>query len=368
MSDLFQSVLVTGGAGFIGSRLVAAIAPRAGRVTVLDNLLAQVHGIEARQPAFAPNVEFIHCDIRDAGRLTEIVARTQPTLVYHLAAETGTGQSYDEIVRYTDVNVGGTARLIEALRMAPCRVRRVVLSGSRAIYGEGAYLDQNSTIVVPEPRTPEKMKLRHFWPECADGTSLTPIPTPETATPKPASVYASTKLMQELLLAQGFEGTGITTTVLRFQNVFGPGQSLRNPYTGVISVFASQAAAGNVLNIFEDGLISRDFVFVDDVVSALVMAAETPASGHSIVNIGAGTATTILDMARKLLALLGRSQESLRISGDFRIGDVRHAVADIRRAEALLNWKPVVGFDEGLGRFVAWTRELGGLQARIKSS
>jgi dTDP-L-rhamnose 4-epimerase len=354
-----RNILITGGAGFIGSRLARALvaADPARRIWVLDNLHPQVHGPDAKPPVLGPEVTFTYGDVADPKAVEQAVSAAQPGLVYHLAAETGTGQSYDEPARYCNVNVMGTAHLIEAIRKAGT-VRRVVLAASRAVYGEGAYLDQSGTPCEGLPRDAAAMSAGNFEVPLPPGHAGPGRPAPSHAglRPAPASVYASTKLMQEFLLAQAGEGAAWSATMLRFQNVYGDGQSLRNPYTGVLSIFAQQLLEGRELAIFEDGEIARDFVYVDDVVDALVRAGERELPHGSIIDIGMGEPATILEVAKSLMRALGRPENSYRVTGAFRVGDIRHACADISVADRLLGWKPRVGVDEGLQRLARWAR------------
>ncbi|WP_298966133.1 SDR family NAD(P)-dependent oxidoreductase [uncultured Methylobacterium sp.] len=357
-------VLVTGGAGFIGAHLTPRLARAGYRIVVLDNLHPQVHGPDAAAPALPEGATFVKADIRDREAVAQAVREVRPDHVIHLAAETGTGQSWDEVHRYCDVNVGGTAALVEALRALPPagRPRRVVLASSRAVYGEGAYRDEAGRLTVPPARRPEDMRRGLFDP-VVGGVALQAVPTPESTPPAPASIYASTKLMQEYVLTQALLGTDAEPVILRFQNVYGPGQSLRNPYTGVLSIFSGQILAGQSLNIYEDGKITRDFVYVGDVVDAVVLALTAPRRVEGVVNIGSGEATTIHDAARELVRLLGVPGVGIAVSGQFRAGDVRHAVADIGAAAATLGWTPRTGLTEGLGRLVAWVRDPQGTPA-----
>lgn len=350
------AVLITGGAGFIGSRLAVSLCKSQHAVTVLDNLHPQVHGPAARSPEFPSGVRFIHASIEDREAVAAAITASDPVTVFHLAAETGTGQSYDEIHRYCAVNVEGTAILLEELRRRTRRLQRVVLAGSRAVYGEGAHRTNSGALIVPPPRHASSMRAGDFLPRDESGFPLTPVPTSEASPPAPGSVYASTKLMQEYLLQQCFSGTGVAPVILRFQNVYGPGQSLRNPYTGVLSIFCSQILARRELNIYEDGDIVRDFVFVDDVVEALALAAAAPDPGPDPINIGSGVASTIRETASLLLALLGAPADRYHISGEFRVGDVRHAVADITRASENLGWRPATNLATGLAALAVWAR------------
>jgi dTDP-L-rhamnose 4-epimerase len=354
-----KRVLITGGAGFIGSRLVKALLQQNPdqEIWVFDNLHPQVHGDAPSPPVFPAGVYFIRGDVADASALKAAVQESTPELVYHLAAETGTGQSYDEPTRYCAVNVLGTTNLIEALRCVDT-TRRVVLAASRAVYGEGGYRDAVGAEFVGLPRQPQSMKDGDFSVPLPSNAKLpaTPSPSHSGLPPAPASVYASTKLMQEYLLCQAGEGAGWEVTILRFQNVYGPGQSLRNPYTGVLSIFARQLIAGGQLAIFEDGEIARDFVFVDDVVASLVCASMHPVTHGTIIDIGSGEAVTILDMARMLMRSLGMTDDAYTVTGQFRIGDIRYACADISAARERLEWSPQVSIQAGVQQLADWAK------------
>jgi dTDP-L-rhamnose 4-epimerase len=346
-----ERIFITGGAGFIGSRLVRALAAQGAEITIFDNLLPQVHG---PSPAIDLPAHLIVGDVCDAAGLAHALGECRPTIVVHLAAETGTGQSADEPVRYVDVNVGGTARLIEALKGLKNAPSRVVLAATRAVYGEGAYKDNMGQLIVPPPRQASVMVKGIFDLHDIDGHPLTPTTSPEHLPPAPGSVYGTSKLMQEYLLQQVPAPWG--TAILRLQNVYGPGQSLRNPYTGVLSIFCQQALTGQTLNIFEDGHIHRDFVFVDDVVTAFVAACYEPNALGRIINIGTGERTSILDAARLILENLGFPTNRLQVSGDFRAGDIRHAVADISLAKSVLRWRPATTFSDGIAQLTEWSK------------
>jgi dTDP-L-rhamnose 4-epimerase len=344
-----ERIFITGGAGFIGSRLGRALVAAGADVLAYDNLHPQVHGLA---PVLDLAMPLVRGDVRDRAALQAALHAYLPTIVIHLAAETGTGQSADEPSRYAEVNVVGTAHLIEALRSASQPPKRVLLAATRAVYGEGAYADQAGQLVVPAPRKSADMAQGIFDLFDAAGQALTPMPTPENIRLEPGSVYGSSKLMQEYLLQQA---TGPWQTVmLRLQNVYGPGQSLRNPYTGVLSIFCQQAMEGRTLNIYEDGNIYRDFVFVDDVVSAFVAACRSDAAlGHTI-NIGTGQRAAIGDVAKMILAHLNLPADRFVVSGAFRAGDIRHAVADITLAGRLLEWSPQVSLEQGVSALVLW--------------
>mgnify|MGYP003109103776 CR=1 FL=1 len=356
-------VMITGGAGFIGKRLALSLRKSGHGVTVFDNLHPQVHPDPEGTVAALKHagVRFTYGNVLDLSALTNEIIASEADIVIHLAAETGTGQSYDLPAHYCGVNVTGTALLIEAIRAARTHgshVRRVVLAGSRAIYGEGACRDANGREVTAMPRLSTDLAAGDFAPKDAKGRNLKPIASRAASTvPAPASIYASTKLMQEYLLRQGLEQSGVDTAVLRLQNVYGAGQSLYNPYTGVLSIFAQQLLEGKTLNIYEDGDIVRDFVYVSDVVSAFHRLCEIEQVPQETLDIGSGRAASILEVARTMIKALGLNEERLTISGQFRPGDVRFAVADISAAKRVLGWAPQVNLSAGIRELVNWARE-----------
>lgn len=341
-------VFITGGAGFIGSRLSRALASEGAQITIFDNLLEQVHG---PSPVLDLPGVLIRGDVRDAQALARAVEAASPELVIHLAAETGTGQSADEPSRYAEVNVVGCANLIEILKTQPSPPRRVILAATRAVYGEGAYADTRGALIAPPPRTVEDMARGVFDLFDGDGRRLEPQPTPEVLPPRPGSVYGSTKLMQEYLLQQTPAPWDVV--ILRLQNVYGPGQSLRNPYTGVLSIFCQQVMAGQTLAVYEDGEIYRDFIFVDDVVAAFVAACRNQTAGGETFNVGSGEATSIAAAASMILEHL-KVEEPAVISGAYRAGDIRYAVADSTKAARLLDWKAQMPFRQGVAKLVEW--------------
>jgi dTDP-L-rhamnose 4-epimerase len=309
-------------------------------------------------------VRFSLGDVRDREALTVAATEADPDIIYHLAAETGTGQSFDLPSRYCAVNVDGACHLIEALRGLPNRKRRFILAGSRAVYGEGAYRTPDGDVVVPGPRRVEAMQAGEFEPLDGEGRPLAPAATGETTPPQPASIYASTKLMQEYVCRQALQGSMTDLVVLRFQNVYGPGQSLANRYTGVLSIFAAQILEGRALELYEDGRITRDFVFVDDVVESLRLAGLAPFPGDAPINIGSGKPCTIEEAAQILLRALGADPSRCWVSGRFRAGDVRHAVADVTRARQVLGWSPRVPLETGLAALARWAAREPATQSR----
>jgi dTDP-L-rhamnose 4-epimerase len=346
-------ILITGGYGFIGRLLSERLAAE-NEVLVVDSLHPQVHGFLRPEQA-AEHVSpaaFALVDMADAAAVDTVTRYFDPEIVFHLAADTGTGQSRDEVSRYCKVNVVGTANLVESVRRWAKSCRRFIIPSSRAIYGEGAVVSDAGRRGVGVPRRVEDMAAGDFRVRDETGAIATPVATAEDQPPRPASVYASTKLMQEYLLQQCFEPAEVGVTALRLQNVYGPGQSQRNPYTGVLSVFRRLIQEGRDLPIYEDGDIVRDFVFVDDVVSALAAAAARPPRAFEAINIGSGEGVSLLHVARTMLSIAGRPETALNITGQFRPGDVRHAKADIGKAQRELGWRPEVDLRTGLSRLL----------------
>jgi dTDP-L-rhamnose 4-epimerase len=343
------SVLITGGAGFIGARLCQALTRADYAAVALDSLAPQVHGTSPELDL--GDAQLVVGDVRDRAALDPLVETAD--VVVHLAADTGTGQSMHEMERYVDVNVRGTAVLLDAIARARRRPKRIVLASSRAVYGEGLHRCGEHGHVAPPSRTFERLRVGEFELQCpVCGRDVEPIPTLESAPLQPASIYAVTKMAQERLVAVGSLASGVTSLALRLQNVFGPGQSLRNPYTGVLSVFSTELRHGNRLEVYEDGLESRDFVYVDDVVDALLAGIESDVDAEAI-NVGTGRPVSILDVAGRLKDVYGSSSE-IEISGRFRLGDIRHCFADLARAKAALGFEPHVSFESGIERFAEW--------------
>lgn len=346
-----KKILITGGAGFIGSHLADELILRGYRVRLLDNLSPQVHGPLGRPPAYLnPEAELIIGDVLDTAALT--YALQDVDAVFHLAAAVGIGQSMYEIEKYVSTNNLGTAVLLETLIHHP--VKRLLVASSMSIYGEGLYVDVEGRQVNALERPLEMLKAGHWEPLDEAGRLLTPVPTPERKTPHLSSVYALSKFDQERLCLLIGRSYGIATTALRFFNVFGPRQSLSNPYTGVLAIFAARYLNGKPPLIFEDGLQQRDFVSVHDVAQGCVAALESEQAPGQVFNIGSGDVWTILEVADRLGRVLG--QESLKpvICGKYRMGDIRHCFADISRARALLGYRPQVSLEDGLGEMAGW--------------
>ena len=352
-----KSVFITGGAGFIGSRLVKKLTlENYGPFFVYDNLHPQVHGPGAIFPTFGGNVTCIKGQIEDASLLDRSLQDCDPDIVIHFVSETGTGQSLDELDRYVAANVTGTSNLLTAIGNLPKRPRDFLLSSSRSIYGEGPYADLQGRPARPQARNADRMRSGDFRVFDSSGNPLTALRAGPDTRAIPSSVYASTKLMQENLLLNCAEAKNLRPKILRFQNVYGPGQSLRNPYTGVLSIFAAQIMAGKKLNIFEDGEMVRDFVFVDDVVDACFAALATDQAIEDPLNIGSAEASTILQAAKILLAELGGAPDNYKITGDFRLGDIRHASTDIEPTKQAIDWMPKVTLRQGLHQLAEWTK------------
>jgi len=341
--------LVTGGAGFIGCAVSGSLTQYFDKVVALDNLHPQVHSQQQRPVALDRRVELVVGDVTDAGAWDTLLENLAPTVIIHLAAETGTGQSLLEASRHAHVNVTGTATMLDALARHQRIPERIVLTSSRAIYGEGAWREaEHDAIVYPGQRTREQLE-RKEW----DFPNLEPLPfSAETTEPRPISVYGATKLTQEHVLQAWACALGVDAVVLRLQNVYGPGQSLHNPYTGICSLFAQLARDGESIPVYEDGRIVRDFVYVGDVVAAIMAALRIEKPSATAYDIGSGTPTTIAKLAAVIAQIYGAPTPT--VTGEFRHGDVRHAACTIDRAVADLCWQPHVRLNEGVRRLCAW--------------
>ena len=354
-----EKILITGGAGFIGSNLALALLEKGHQVTVLDNLSEQIHGKnpEETSPLYLSikdKVQFIKGTVACRETLREAIADN--TVIVHLAAETGTGQSMYEIQHYTDVNIGATALLLDILTNEKHLVKKVVVASSRAIYGEGKYYNKTKkTFVYPLQRTDDDMQKGDFEVKDTQNHSdnLELVATTEDSIIHPTSVYGITKQVQEQLVMTVCPTIGIAGVAFRYQNVYGPGQSLKNPYTGILSIFSTQIKNGNGINIFEDGKETRDFVFISDVVDATVLGIEKETANNQVFNVGTGVATDVITVATELSKNYG-IQVPITISGNYRLGDIRHNYADISKAKQLLGFDPKISFQEGLKQFTDW--------------
>lgn len=345
-----KKVLITGGAGFIGSHLSDDLLNRGYHVRVLDNLCEQVHG-KIRRPVYLNDaVELITGDVRDPKKVKEALKGIDA--VYHYAAMVGVGQSMYEIKEYTDVNNVGTAVLLEALSKNP--VEKLVVASSMSIYGEGLYKNADGVIKAGVERSMEQLKAGDWEMYDAKGNVLTPYPTPETKTPSLSSVYALSKYDQERLCLLIGKAYNIPTIALRFFNVYGTRQSLSNPYTGVLAIFASRLLNNNPVLIFEDGNQKRDFVSVLDIAQASRLALETQDADYEVFNIGSGNAYTINEIAGKLSEILNKEHIVPEVCGKYRVGDIRHCFADISKARAILGYEPKISLEQGLMELAEW--------------
>ena len=350
-----RRILITGGAGFIGTHLNRHALAAGKPVRILDNLSPQVHGADA---AFTPpeGAEFLRGDV--TVRADWERALQDVDTVIHLAAETGTGQSMYEIDRYYRVNVQGTALLFDLLANSSYGVANVILSSSRSVYGEGAYTctacSPSGRRCYPLPRSPKQLADHDWSPKCPEcGGAVEATATAESDALSPASIYAATKLAQEELVRVACQSMGIAYSVLRFQNVFGEGQSLGNPYTGILSIFSTRIRLGLPLPIFEDGEESRDFVHVEDVAKAVLACVDKPSSEGVTLNVGSGEATSVMAVAKLLCRVMG-SDIVPHVTGEYRVGDIRHNFADIGELERVTGFSPQVTLDSGMQRFCDW--------------
>ena len=322
----------------------------------MDNLSPQIHGVIPRPPLQmlqSKKILILRGDVRYRKDWDEALEGVE--CVVHLAAETGTAQSMYEIDHYSRTNIGGTALLLDILANRSHKVQKVVLASSRSIYGEGAYDCPVCGRVFPKSRTAAELSSE-MWelrcPKC--GLPVKCVATAEDCPASPASIYAATKLSQEHLVGVG-SALGIATVILRFQNVYGEGQSLKNPYTGILSIFSNRIRLGKTVFLFEDGKESRDFVHVSDVANAVCLATETTDADGKTLNVGSGVPTSVSLVARCLSKSLGFVQEPV-VSGDYRLGDIRHCYADLTRIQAALNFVPTVGLEDGMDRFARWVK------------
>lgn len=346
-----KHVLITGGAGFIGSHLADELLAAGYRVRVFDSLIAQVHGAESMRPEYLnPEVELWRGDVRDSTAVRQALAGINA--VYHLAAAVGVGQSMYEIAEYTSVNNLGTAVLLEEVVKHP--IERLVVASSMSIYGEGLYRTADNRMVEGTERSLAQLKAHDWELRDRDGALLQPLPTPETKTASLASVYAQSKYDQERLCLMIGRAYNIPAVALRFFNVYGPRQALSNPYTGVLAIFAARLLNNNAPLIFEDGYQQRDFVSVYDVARACRLALEVKAADGLVFNIGSGRAITIREIAARTAAVLGKEHIQPEISGNYRVGDIRHCVADIALARQILGYEPQVEFQSGLIDLARW--------------
>ncbi|WP_343522473.1 NAD-dependent epimerase/dehydratase family protein [Pedobacter sp.] len=356
-----KNILITGGAGFIGSNLALRLIDKGYNITVLDNLSQQIHGSDPvlTSPLYQSikdKVTFVKGSVTNKEDWQK--ALNGVDCVVHLAAETGTGQSMYDIYNYVNVNIGATALLLDILTNEKHQVKRVVVAESRAIYGEGRYFSEElNTFVYPEERTEDFLSKGDFEVKYQGVTKpLELVGTTEDSKIHPTSVYGITKQVQGQLVHLVCPKLGIDAVSFRYQNVYGPGQSLSNPYTGILSIFSTRIKNGNGLNIFEDGKETRDFVYINDVVDATILGIEVKeAAGHAF-NIGTGVATDVVTLANTLINTYG-VDVPVTVSGNYRLGDIRHNFADITLAKDILGYEPKWSFEKGIGEFAKWVNE-----------
>ena len=350
-----KNILITGGAGFIGANLTIKLVSLGYNVTILDNLSRQIH--EEHSPLYQSvkdSSNFIQGDVRN--KLDWENALDGQDAVIHLASETGTGQSMYEIERYNDVNILGTANLLDFLVNTEHTIKKLIIASSRSIYGEGKYFCKNDDVVYPNEREDKNMSKERFNPLCnICNNELELKATDESSKIHPSSIYGITKQHQEQLMLLTGKALHIPTVALRFQNVYGPGQSLSNPYTGILSIFSTRILNGNNIDIYEDGKESRDFIYIDDAVDATILALEKREANHQIFNVGSGVATSVFEVAN-ILKKLYNSNIGIKISGKYRLGDIRHNYADLTKIKSVLDFKPKIDLITGVSRFVAWAK------------
>ena len=351
-----MNVLVTGGAGFIGTHLARRLLREGCAVTVLDIFSTQVHaGVKELAPDLANQVRLVSGDVRNQTLVSQLLE--DQDVIVHLAAETGTGQSMYEVKRYEDTNIGGTATIIDALVNARNRrVKKFILASSRAVYGEGQFrCSEHGTVYPEQRRLADLLKGQYdlLCPYC-DSQCL-PEATSEDSPLHPLSFYGLTKKAQEEMLFMFARTCGISASALRYQNVYGPGQSLSNPYTGILAIFCGLARAGEPILVFEDGQETRDFVFIDDVVESTwrFIAERREISGS--FNVGSGERTTVLEVAKQIARFFG-DNAPVSVTGAFREGDIRHNCANLSKMNAAIGFTPRWDFADGLPRFLEWAK------------
>jgi dTDP-L-rhamnose 4-epimerase len=349
-----MKVLITGGAGFIGSHVADALLAAGHAVRALDNLDPQVHGPDRTWPAYLnPQVETRLGDVRNHDDVR--AALDGCDAVIHLAAAVGVGQSMYAIEHYCSVNVLGTAVVLEVLAQRRDTVRKLIVASSMSAYGEGQYATRDGKVLFPPSRSGEQL-ARHQWEQLGpDGSDLLPQPTPEEKPMRPESVYSVNKRDQEEMCLCVGRAYGIPTVAMRMFNVYGPRQALSNPYTGVVAIFSSSLLNRNRPVVFEDGLQRRDFVYVTDVAQAYLRALESDRADGLPLNVGSGSSVSVLDIARTVAKVLGLDIAP-EITAAYREGDIRHCFADIRRIQATLGWTPAHTFEDGIRLLVAWLR------------
>ena len=352
-----KNILITGGAGFIGSNLTKKLVEQGFEVTILDNLSKQIHGLDQNSTLYSSIKDistFIKGDVCNKSDWQK--ALKNQDAVIHLAAETGTGQSMYEISRYNQVNILGTSHLLDILANESHSIKKMIIASSRSIYGEGKYLCKNNGVVYPSKRQDIDMNKGEFNLVCNKcNEPLQLLATDEDSKVHPSSIYGITKQQQEQMILLIGKTLNIPAVALRYQNVYGPGQSLSNPYTGILSIFSTRLLNGNDIDIYEDGQESRDFVFIDDVVNATILALEKTEANNQIFNVGSGIATSVTEVANSLKSLYN-SDVKISVSGKYRLGDIRHNYADLSKIKNALGFSPKFDFILGITSFVNWVK------------
>jgi dTDP-L-rhamnose 4-epimerase len=353
-----KNILITGGAGFIGSNLSLKLLEKGYNVTILDILSPQIHGENAEQNSFLflkikNKVNFINGSVTSREDWRKAVYGQDA--IIHLAAETGTGQSMYEIEKYTNVNIVGTAIMLDFLANNDHQIKKIIVASSRSIYGEGKYWsDDVNSFVYPNHRTDKFMSNGDFEVKYKDfNKPLKLVATDEESKIHPSSVYGITKQNQEQMIMTVCPTIGIDPVAFRYQNVYGPGQSLSNPYTGILSIFSTLIKNGKNINIFEDGKETRDFVYIDDVITATILGLESSAANEEVFNVGTGEATNVIMVATELIKNYGTATE-IKITGNYRLGDIRHNYADLSKIKRILNFNPEYNFVKGIKKFSDW--------------
>jgi len=351
-----KNILITGGAGFIGSNLSLKLIEKGCNVTVLDNLSPQIHGEHSvLYASIKDKVRFIKGSVLNYDDWKKALEGID--VVVHLAAETGTGQSMYEIEKYTDVNIKGSSIFLDILANEKHSVKKMIIASSRSIYGEGKYRCAQHGVVYPTERQDSDMAHGDFGVKCpVCGCDVELLATDETSKIHPSSIYGITKQVQEQMFLVMGKSLGIPAVAFRYQNVYGAGQSLSNPYTGILSIFSTRIKNGNDITIFEDGLESRDFVYVDDVVDATILGIDKDEANGEVFNVGLGEAIDVLRVANSLIKAYN-SCSKITISKNYRLGDIRHNYADLTKIKEKLGFQPKVGFEEGISRFTQWVEE-----------
>jgi dTDP-L-rhamnose 4-epimerase len=352
-----EKILVTGGAGFIGSFLVDALVEQGHDVRIYDALVPQVHGAEQTLPDYVnPDAEFVKGDVRDREALSNALEGVD--VVFHLAAAVGVGQSMYQIQYYTEANTLGGAVLLDLLVNTEHQVRKIIVASSMSIYGEGAYACADCGQVFPKLRTEAQLKVRDWEMKCPDcGQDVRPMPTAEDKPLYPTSIYAITKRdHEEMFLSTGF-AYGIPAVALRFFNTYGPRQALSNPYTGVMAIFSGRLLNNQPPVIYEDGLQSRDFIHVKDIVQGLLLAMDRPEADYQVFNLGTGVSTSVAEVANMLSQHLTQGQVRPEVLNQYRAGDIRHCYADVSKARRMLGFEPRIPLEVGMTDLLAWVKE-----------